>query len=168
MDLLNEFLSALSLYKESLSKYNIDQLHQKPDAESWSLGQLYMHLLDDTNWYFDQVEIALQDKDHQFETTSEKAAQILGRKSFGEEKIKGDPQAALNVPQPNSTEYLFRQLEHLENRAKLLWEKVRDNPPGKSQHPGLGYFNSLQWFQFAELHLRHHIKQKDRIFSHLK
>jgi hypothetical protein len=168
MDLLNDFSSALSQYKESLSKYTIHQLQQKPDIESWSLGQLYMHLLNDTNWYFDQIEIALQDKDHQFESTSEKAAQILERGSFGEEKIKGDPQASINVLQPNSTEYLRREFEYLENRAKILWEKVRNNPPGKSKHPGLSYFNSLQWFQFAELHLRHHLKQKDRILSHLK
>lgn len=168
MDLLNEFLSALSLYKESLSKYTIDQLHQKRDIESWSLGQLYMHLLDDTNWYFDQIEIALKDNDHQFKPTSEKATQILVAGSFGEERIKGDPQAAVNVPQPISTDFLRREFELLENRAKTLWEKVRDNPPGKSTHPGLGYFNSLQWFQFAELHLRHHLKQKNRIEEGLK
>ena len=87
MELLNEFLSALSLYKESIIKYTIDQLKQKPDAESWSLGQLYIHLLDDTNWYFDQIEIALKENEHQFEATSEKAKQILESGSFGEEKI---------------------------------------------------------------------------------
>lgn len=168
MDLLDNFLSALSLYHVSLNKYTIDQFQQKRDAESWSLGQLYMHLLDDTNWYFDQIEIALKDNKHQFEPTSEKAKQILERGSFGEEKIKGDPQTAVNVPQPNSLAFLRKEFEYLENRAKISWEKVRNNPPGKSKHPGLGYFNSFQWFQFAELHLRHHLKQKDRIEEGLK
>jgi hypothetical protein len=138
-------------------------LHQKRDKESWSIGQLYMHLLDDTNWYFDQIEIALQDIDHQFEPTSEKAKQILERGSFGGEKIKGDPQAAAKVLQPKSPEYLLNELQQLKNRAIVLWEKIRNNPTGKSKHPGLGYFNSLQWLQFAELHLRHHLKQKNSI-----
>ncbi len=168
MDLLKSFLSALSIYHVSLSKYSIDQLQQKPDAASWSLGQLYMHLLDDTNWYFEQIENALKDNEHQFKPTSEKAKQIMETGSFGEERIIGDPQAVANVLQPKTTEYLSSKFEQLETRAKSLWEKVRDNSPGKSKHPGLGYFNSLQWFQFAELHLRHHFKQKDRIEESLK
>lgn len=168
MDLLKSFLSALSIYHVSLSKYSIDQLQQKPDAASWSLGQLYLHLLEDTNWYFEQIEIALKDNEHQFEPTSEKAKQIMVTGSFGEDRIKGDPQAALNVPQPYSIEYLRREFEYLENRANISWKNVQNNPPGKSKHPGLGYFNSLQWFQFAELHLRHHLKQKDRIEEGLK
>ena len=34
---------------------------------------------------------------------------------------------------------------------------------GKTQHPGLGYFNATEWLQFATMHLRHHFKQKKRI-----
>jgi len=34
---------------------------------------------------------------------------------------------------------------------------------GKSKHPGLGFFSASEWFQFAEMHLRHHLKQKERI-----
>lgn len=168
MDLLNSFLAALSLYNKSLYKYTIEQLQQKPDTESWSLGQLYMHLLDDTNWYFGQIEIALQDKHYQFEPTLAHAKLILDKGSFGVDKIKRDPQASVNIPQPESIEYLLKEFEQLETNAKIVWEKIRSNPPGKSKHPGLGYFDSMQWFQFAELHLRHHLKQKDRIVSGLK
>ncbi|HEV9036934.1 MAG TPA: hypothetical protein VGQ51_09945 [Puia sp.] len=34
---------------------------------------------------------------------------------------------------------------------------------GKTRHPGLHYFNSLEWLQFAEMHMRHHFRQKKRI-----
>jgi hypothetical protein len=33
----------------------------------------------------------------------------------------------------------------------------------KNKHPGLDYFNANEWLQFAEMHLRHHLRQKKRI-----
>jgi hypothetical protein len=39
---------------------------------------------------------------------------------------------------------------------------------GKTKHPGLGFFNANEWLQFAEMHLRHHLKQKERIEEFLK
>jgi protein associated with RNAse G/E len=34
---------------------------------------------------------------------------------------------------------------------------------GKTKHPGLHYFNAKEWFQFAEMHVRHQLgaKRKD-------
>jgi hypothetical protein len=34
---------------------------------------------------------------------------------------------------------------------------------GKAGHPGLGYFSAAEWLQFAEMHLRHHFRQKERL-----
>jgi hypothetical protein len=34
---------------------------------------------------------------------------------------------------------------------------------GKTKHPGSNYFTAKEWLQFAEIHLRHHLKQKKRI-----
>jgi hypothetical protein len=39
---------------------------------------------------------------------------------------------------------------------------------GKTKHPGLNYFNANEWFQFAEMHFRHHLRQKKRIEEFLK
>ena len=39
---------------------------------------------------------------------------------------------------------------------------------GKTKHPGLNYFNANEWLQFAEMHLRHHLKQEKRIEEFLK
>ena len=38
---------------------------------------------------------------------------------------------------------------------------------GKTRHPGLLYFNAVEWLQFAEMHLRHHFRQKKRIDEQL-
>ena len=36
---------------------------------------------------------------------------------------------------------------------------------GKTQHPGLGFLDALEWYQYTEMHMRHHIRQKDRILK---
>jgi hypothetical protein len=38
-----------------------------------------------------------------------------------------------------------------------------DNATGKTRHPGLLYFSALEWLRFAEMHMRHHFRQKKRI-----
>jgi hypothetical protein len=37
-----------------------------------------------------------------------------------------------------------------------------NNFKGKIKHPGFDYFSASEWLQFAEMHMRHHLKQKER------
>jgi len=46
-------------------------------------------------------------------------------------------------------------------QAALLISK--SNHKGKTKHPGLNYFSADEWFRFAEMHFRHHERQKKRI-----
>jgi hypothetical protein len=39
---------------------------------------------------------------------------------------------------------------------------------GKTKHPGLHYFNADEWLQFADMHFRHHVKQKKKIDDFLR
>jgi hypothetical protein len=34
---------------------------------------------------------------------------------------------------------------------------------GKTKHPGFGYFSAHECLQFADMHFRHHLRQKKRI-----
>jgi hypothetical protein len=34
---------------------------------------------------------------------------------------------------------------------------------GKTEHPGFLFFTALEWLRFAEMHMRHHLRQKKRI-----
>ena len=61
-------------------------------------------------------------------------------------------------------EYTRARLLALKDEIKSLEEILLNHPkPGKSKHPGLGYFNAQEWFLFAEIHMRHHFRQKARI-----
>ena len=39
---------------------------------------------------------------------------------------------------------------------------------GKAKHPGLNYLNASEWLQFADMHMRHHLRQKKRIDDFLR
>jgi len=52
------------------------------------------------------------------------------------------------------------------NRAAILISK--SSFKGKTKHPGLHYFSATEWLQFAEMHFRHHLRQKKRIEDFLK
>jgi hypothetical protein len=93
---------------------------------------------------------------------------ILAENDFPDEAIVGAPGNAF-IPQPLSKEQLVKDMEVLKinmNAAALL---VDESPfKGRSKHPGLGFFNAEEWLQFAEIHLRHHFRQKERIDEFLK
>jgi hypothetical protein len=46
-----------------LEPYNFTQLCAKPSAAAWSLEQLYMHLISDTNFYIEQIKICVSAND---------------------------------------------------------------------------------------------------------
>lgn len=47
--------------------------------------------------------------------------------------------------------------------AKIFPHLKKADPKIKIKHPRLGYLNAIQWLRFIEIHLRHHLKQINRI-----
>ncbi|MBA4056385.1 MAG: hypothetical protein C0490_16845, partial [Marivirga sp.] len=85
-----------------------------------------------------------------------------------DEIIEGPPSNA-NTPQANSKPELIQLLRKLKkdlSDVKFLISKTAST--GKTKHPGLHYLTASEWYQFAEMHFRHHLRQKKRIEAHLK
>lgn len=57
--LLNSFNHTIGFWIEALEEYTFEQLCAKPTPDSRALGQLYTHLVDDTNYYIEQIKYAL-------------------------------------------------------------------------------------------------------------
>lgn len=56
-DIVRSLHQTLALWETELGGYSLKQLRRKPDKDSWSLGQVYVHLLDETASYnFRQIE----------------------------------------------------------------------------------------------------------------
>ncbi|HEY0899793.1 MAG TPA: hypothetical protein VGD90_10690 [Sphingobacteriaceae bacterium] len=161
---LDKFNATINIWIDELRKYSLHYLLSKPDEMSWSLGQLYEHILEETRWYFGQIEVSLNDKDHTQIETSEAAKTLFERGAFEDKMIQGDPLISERVRQPTSIEELTNDFVQLKNEAERIWNQIRHAKAyGKSEHPGMGFLNCFEWFEYAEMHMRHHLKQKARI-----
>ena len=68
------------------------------------------------------------------------------------------------MPQPQSNEILLQLFINLKKDMNEAATQIDNSKSkGKTKHPGFNYFNATEWLQFAEMHLRHHLKQKERI-----
>jgi hypothetical protein len=141
----------------------MDQLHNLPPGGGWSLGQLYVHLIRDAHFYVEQINICISNNDHQQESASPEAQVMFRNNAFPDARIAGDPANAF-LPQPHSKEELKDGLLQvktlLEHAAKQI---AASTYHGKTRHPGLLYFSAEEWLQFANMHFRHHERQRRRI-----
>ncbi|MDO6391591.1 hypothetical protein Q4E40_15750 [Pontibacter sp. BT731] len=167
--LIDNFNKTIDIWLDELQHYSIDKLLAKPDTTSWSMGQLYVHLIEETNWYFEQVELCFGNKENTAQTMKESAKSMFQNNSFPNEKIKVDHSISDDEKQPADWQTLHVDFKKLKKDGNEIWLKIEKvATPGKSEHPGLGFFGPLEWFQYAEMHMRHHLIQRGRIDNFLK
>jgi hypothetical protein len=151
----------------AIDQYSFEEICTQPSAGSWSMGQLYLHLIGDAGFFGDQIRECLQATQHVDEQPNEQGAAMLAANAFPDIKIEGNP-ANADIPQPQSIEQLKSGLLAIKDALNELFSLATRQPvQGKSKHPGLGYFTADQWFRFADMHFRHHLRQKQRIDNFL-
>ncbi len=163
---LSNFNTTIDTWIAWLEKYTLAQLRtQIPN--SWSLGQVYMHLIAETQWFVEQMQEAVNTSANTGKTMSENGTAMFANNSFPDIRIV-TPSTAV-IEQPQSKAEVSKQLHHIRDEVNNLFA-THDLAiaKGKTQHPGLGYFSALEWLRFAEMHLRHHYRQKQRIDAVLK
>lgn len=166
--LIEDFNHTLDDWIKGLEQYNFTQLSAKPSPTGWSPGQLYMHLIDATNYFIKQAQICATTNDNAKEEASTNAKTMFLNNEFPDAILEGLPSNA-GTPQPVSKNQLISELIHLKdeiNKAEAMISKSQYK--GKTKHSGLGYFNANEWLQFAEMHFRHHLRQKKRLDEYIK
>ena len=165
--LMEDFNHTVDIWVSELDRYSFTQLQAKPSLNSWSLGQVYMHIISQSQYYLGQMAICTSTDEFAEEGTSPAASKLFLANALPNTLIEGPPSNA-HTPQPTSKEQLMLSLlqlkEAVNNLAPLLGKTAYQ---GKTKHPGLQYFNARQWLQFAEMHLRHHLRQKERLDAFL-
>jgi hypothetical protein len=160
---IDNFNLTIDHWIRELDRYDFDQLLAKPSADRWSLGQVYMHLIGNTGYYVEQVKICIATNDNHLEQASANASVMFSNNDFPDERIEGPPEN-LVTPQPESKEHLLRSMVKLKKEMNALGIRMTQSRfNGKTKHPGLHYFSAEQWVQFADMHLRHHLRQKTRL-----
>ncbi|WP_428660383.1 DinB family protein [Runella sp.] len=166
--LIENFDHTIDFWIMELEQYSFTQLCTKPSSAAWSLGQLYIHLINDTRFYIEQLRNCIATNENADEEASAFAKAMFFNNEFPDEAIEGAPSNAY-ILQPDSTLQLMNDFLNLKADIRTVGQLIAENSSkGKTKHPGLGYFNADEWFQFAEMHLRHHVRQKKRIDRFLK
>jgi hypothetical protein len=160
---IENFNQTLDTWIRELEHYNFSQLSAKPSAIDWSLGQVYMHIITETRHFIKQIQICTSNNDNINEEASGDGKKMLLNDEFPDAILEGPPSNA-NTPQPVSNDQLTAELLHLKDEInKAAAQITKSHFKGKTKHPGLGYFTANEWLQFAEMHFRHHLRQKKRI-----
>jgi len=165
--LLQAFNQTIQKWIDFLDDYTLEMLGKKPDDNSWSLGQVYTHITDDTAWFVEQMATAMQTNADSDKEMHEHARNMLQNNSFPDVMIEG-PATGIFIKQPGSNDEMRQKLLAIKGEVNELYGSFDPSKAiGKTRHPGLLYFNTLDWLQFAEMHLRHHLRQKKRIDEQL-
>jgi hypothetical protein len=165
--LSESFSNILDGWIKELDKYSLDQLLAKP-AVGWSMGQLYLHLIEATVYFLKHAETCTTGNDNMNAEKFPAAEKMFNDNDFPDLLLEGPP-SNQKTPQPVNKEQILQGLINLKNKfveVSALVEKNQGN--GKTKHFGLGYFTAGEWLQFAEMHMRHHLRQKKRIDEFLK
>jgi len=87
--LLRQFNDTIDQWIVSLDNYTLEMLHQKPRPGSWSLGQVYMHIADDTKYFIEQMGLALTGNANSEKGMHENAKTIFENNGFPDARLTG-------------------------------------------------------------------------------
>ena len=164
--LIERFNYTIDIWINTIQQYSFKQLCMQPDANNWSIGQVCMHLINDTNWFIEQIEMCVSENNNADEIMLPFAQTMFLNNSFPDERLSNP--ANVNMPQPQSKKILLQLFINLKKDMNKVAAQIKSSKAkGKTKHPGFNYFNADEWLQFSEMHLRHHLKQKKRIDAFL-
>lgn len=168
-EVLKSFELTVERYLAELTKLNMDKIHRKLNEEDWSIGQMYVHLIQSAFMHLHNVEQCLAGSESTFNPTKEKTEQ--GKIVFKQEQF---PAVRIKIPaSPNYTPQPPESMEHLVEGLHSVVERMRNTESvllqvpvsNKILHPAFGALNAQEWFMLIEMHYRHHFLQLDRLKS---
>lgn len=162
----------LNQYIKGLDSYSDEDFSKKPDEESWSVAQVYDHLVSSSENYFSYKvnNCLIKEKGTEDVGLTETGEQLFERGGFPPIQIKTpDAIKPPNPPEAKSKEFYKRKLEEL----IIHWEKFiplieANNGKFKTKHPVFGFMNALEWYHLNEMHFRHHLLQIGRLREFLE
>lgn len=161
---IQETVDQWILLIEELSE---QQLKWKPSDTQWSICQVLVHILEETSFYLKQGEEANLQENYLEKSKNDGGEMMFRENAFPNIQIPGDPNSTTQPKSAFTKEELKALYLNTYDQLISLLNESRDKR-GKSRHPGLGYFTGLEWCQFAEMHMRHHFRQRDRILAAMK
>ncbi|MNZ55245.1 DinB superfamily protein [compost metagenome] len=162
-------------YLEELQFITSEQVNASPNEAEWSLGQMYQHLINSALYMqISNINICLnQDQNHNLDENNIGVKTDIGNQVFA---LGGFPPIRIHVPassqytpvNPESKEQLIEGMNRVLIKMKEIEPRLQQFPSMNTvRHPRLGSLNAVEWFSLVEMHYRHHLHQRDRLYEFL-
>jgi len=164
--ILSQFEKTAGVWLASLDQYSEEQFAKKPNEDSWSIGQVYNHIVVSARLYhLQQIAQCLEGKQTERNVGKKlpgKLTFFLG--SFPPMRIKVPPSETYTPKQPPNIEAMKIGLQKLIKIMRETEQKLSGASEfPKTAHPVFGFLNAREWFYLIEMHFRHHLRQKRRL-----
>ncbi|WP_411503897.1 DinB family protein [Brevibacillus centrosporus] len=161
--MLNNSSAIIEQYIRELDRYSIEQLRFNSDEDVWSVGQMYIHVIDVAKEYIGHIETCTKATNEEPGGKTEVGTKALAEKEWPNISVKLEqpPNATKN---PESKDEIIAGLEQVIEKL-AHWECRVDeaNPECKVRHGWFGWLNARDWFEMVGMHSRHHLRQKAKL-----
>ena len=150
-------------YLQELDRYEPEALIHHLDHDTWSISQMYDHLIVVSHEYLDEVESC------RFAPVTTSGKSPFGEQLFAAGAFPSTPirlPDAMNAP-PDETDQVeqirTRWLQLIDRHVTLATIAQATPVDQKTQHGGMGWLNAAEWYALISYHLAHHRHQKRRL-----
>ncbi|MCG7408203.1 DinB family protein [Paenibacillus sp. ACRRX] len=157
-----EIRQLLGQYELELGRYSAEQLTAVPIVGSWSIGQVYNHLIDATlRLHLRAIDQCAAAEETTGGAKTEGGEVIYRAGAFPPIKIKVPDSAGYTPLQPTDRQQLIDGLHQVSFELDAAQRTAAgSDPQSKVEHPGLGWLNAEEWLQLVKMHFNHHLRQK--------
>lgn len=158
-------IKLIEAYQRDTLRYTLLELQRVTQEGTWSLGQMYNHVIACGNEYLLEVEncSGLNRGTHE------------GKTPFAEKMFLDGAFPLIKIAVPDMCEENATSHEQLRFGFEQLKEKVATwatrvdaiDPTFKTQHDGFGWLNAREWFDLNYMHMRHHLRQRAELLHKL-
>ncbi|MDU0201024.1 DinB family protein [Paenibacillus sp. MAH-36] len=159
--MLNNCAAIIEQYMENLDKYSIEQLRYKSEEDVWSIGQMYIHVIEVAKEYIGHIETCTKATREESEGRTEDGMKAIAEKEWPNIRVKLD-QPPNETRNPESKDEILAGLEQVQVMLAYWATRIEEaNPACKVRHGWFGWLNARDWFEMVGMHSRHHLRQKE-------
>ncbi|WP_047153946.1 DinB family protein [Aneurinibacillus tyrosinisolvens] len=170
---LQRFEETANKYLQELESLDMEQLTHKPDEDEWSLGQMYMHLINSALYMqLRNVEACTRQETDNVTEAAEKTPAgkaVFAQSSFPPIRIQVPPSKEYTPLQPENKEQISEGLKQVIHRMREIEPGLDEASPVHTvPHPRFGALNAKEWYSLVEMHYHHHLLQMARLKEFLQ
>lgn len=170
---VKKFTKTSQEWLDELEKLDAKSITLKPSENQWCMAELYDHVMRVAHTY----QIPNLHKCINAGVTKGYAKNYKGLVIFDLNYLPSTKMRLESFPPKIATGFtpIIKPKHDLVREFKTFIEEVKNLEPvletsdssKKNKHPFFGWINATDWFRLIDIHIRHHLKQRERIKTYI-